>query len=444
MNTDLLAEKVWGRHFVSPENVAQRVMLLRQSLTDDATRPRYIETVRNKGYRLIPMVETVSADTPRAVPRPRRLVHGIAALLAIGLVAAGSYWFAGTAEQPAPVPSSVAVLPFENASPNPDDAYFAVGMQDEIVSQLTKISGLRVFPVRPGRGAHRSAGEVVRELNAATVLSGNVYSAEGRVRVNTFLTPAASDEPLWSESYEQERSGIFKIQSEVALDVAHALRLELSPTDRTRVERTPTTNPQAGDLYLVARARTPLSAELQLAITEVEQALALDAEYKEAWVLDAGLHIYAQFVYPERVEEHRERSEQAARRAIALDPEFGQAHAALGWSLLTKKDWMNAEAAFRRAAALNVPRASLGPYGFLQLSVGKFNDLALEVHEEARATDSGNELSHRMLAFVHEGRGEWARASGLYDSALRLFERDDLRNAVTSLAEHARILLATL
>ena len=241
VNADVLAEKVWGRHFVSPENVAQRVMLLRQSLADDASRPRYIETVRNKGYRLIPVVERVAADEPAAPPRRRNRVPIAAALLLAVGVTARKLLARRDCERPPPSPSSVAVLPFENLSPDVDDAYFAVSMQDEIVSQLTKIRSLAVFPMQPDAGVPRSIPDVGRDLNVATALGGSVHYAEGRMRVNTHLIETATNRNLWSNSYEHERSDIFAIQSDIALDVAEALRLELSADERERVERPPTT-----------------------------------------------------------------------------------------------------------------------------------------------------------------------------------------------------------
>ena len=118
VNADVLAEKVWGRHYVSPENVSQRIMLLRQSLDDDANRPRYIETVRNKGYRLIPVVEQTVSTHARTAPRRRWLISGATALLlAAGLTAVGSNWLTDRVERPAPLRNSVAVLPFESLRP---------------------------------------------------------------------------------------------------------------------------------------------------------------------------------------------------------------------------------------------------------------------------------------------------------------------------------------
>ncbi len=429
VNADVLAEKVWGRHFVSPENVAQRVMLLRQSLADDATRPRYIETVRNKGYRLIPVVASVPAAAVNPPPAHRRWLTpaiGAALLVGLGVSAAAAYWLNGTPERPAPNPSSVAVLPFENLSPEPDDAYFAAGMQDEVVNQLTKLRALSVIPVRSGDGA-QAILEVVRALDVATTLDGSVYYTKGRVRVVPRLVDIATGESLWSESYERELSDIFAIQSEIALEVARALSLELSAVERERIARVPTSDPRARDLYLMARTRDAYSSrEGPMAIAEIEQALAFDPEFTEALVLYAHLRCAAaQIVDPQRFDEHIQLAEQAAHRALALDPELGGAHHVLGTILEAKKDWTGAEAAFQKAMSLNVPAASMAGYALLQLYVGKFSVFAREILEGARAATPHDETMHRFLAFIHAGRGEWARANQLYDLGIRRFEDDD-------------------
>ena len=234
VNADVLAERVWGRHFVSPENVAQRVMLLRQCLSDDANKPRYIETVRNKGYRLIPIVERSAVEQRSSKPR-RHLIAGAALLFAIGVIGVASYWRAEPAPAP-PLPRSVAVLRFENVSPDANDASFAIGIQDEIVTQLTKIRGLRVIPVR-ALAAGPLSPNIVRELNVAATLSGSVSYSEGRVRVTPQLIEAATGVSLWSGRYERELNDIFAVQSEIALDVARELRLELSDSERRRIER---------------------------------------------------------------------------------------------------------------------------------------------------------------------------------------------------------------
>jgi TolB-like protein len=304
-------------------------------------------------------------------------------------------------------------------SPDPEDAYFAAGMQDEIVSQLTKISGLRVFPVRPGSAAQVSLPEIMRGLNVATVLGGSVRYSEGRVLVTPHLTEAASGETRWSDSYERDLKDIFAIQHDIALAVAQALRLELSAAERQRVERVPTIDRQARDLYLRARGRNLSPEEVLRAIDEVEQALARDDKFKEAWVIDSLLRNYAQYTDPKHIDEHRRRGEQAALRAVALDPDFGEGYLALGWSLASKKDIAGAEAAFREAVRLNVPLAELGSYAFLQLSAGKFGPPVRDIFEEAQAAEPQNQLYYRALAFVLEGLGERARADEVYESGVR-------------------------
>jgi TolB-like protein/DNA-binding winged helix-turn-helix (wHTH) protein/Tfp pilus assembly protein PilF len=424
VNADVLAEKVWGRHFVSPENVAQRVKLLRQSLSDDANKPRYIETIRNKGYRLIPVVETVraaQADPARPQWRPR-LVSAFAALLVVG--AATAYWVGGPLDALPPSPTSIAVLPFENLSPDPENAYFAASMRDEIVSQLTKISGLRVIPVRPLVGAQRTIAELGRDLNVATVLDGSVYYADGNVRVTPRLTDAAAGVSLWANSYERARSDIFEIQADIALDVARALSLELSAAERERVERVPTTNLGAQDSYLFAQTLACCSGDGLRAVDAIEQALQLDPAFKEAWVAKAHIRLNAAAVDPGRAAEHNQLGEQAARRALELDPQFGSAYKALGQALLAKNDWTGAEAAFRNAETLNVPPGERGSEAFLNLSAGKFGPVAREIFEQARAANPQSPLYYRFLMFVYEGLGERDRARGLYEDAMRAFPND--------------------
>lgn len=426
VNADVLAEKVWGRHFVSPENVAQRVMLLRQSLSDDANKPRYIETVRNKGYRLIPIVETVSPAEPNGTPRGRWMVAAAAVLLLAIVLAAVSYWLAGAPRPPSSA-SSVAVLPFENLSPGPDDAHFAAGMQTEIVSQLTKLRTLSVIPVRPGDGAERPIREILRGLDVATVLRGSVYYIDGRVRVTTFLEQVSTGLSLWSETYDRELNDIFGIHSEIALEVARALSLQLSAAERERIEHVPTTDPRARDPYLMALTRDAFSVrESRTAIEEVEQALEFDDEFKEAWVLDSHLRCAAaQFTDVEHLDEHLERAEHAARRALALDRELGSAYAALGDVLQAKRDWIGAERAFQTAMNLNVPATDMVGYAMLQLYAGKFSPFARDLLEQARAAAPQDENKHRFLAFTHEGLGESARAKELYDLGAHRFASDD-------------------
>ena len=419
VNADVLAEKVWGRHFVSPENVAQRVKLLRQTLADDATRPRYIETVRNKGYRLIPVVERALPNEIVSVPKHRRvLIMAVAALILVAATA--TYWLT---ERPPPLSRSVAVLPFENTGADVDDAFFATAMQDEIVSELTKLGDLIVIPVRLGAGGQGSIQEVIRGLEVATVLGGSVHSADGRWRVNTHLTAVATGVSLWSGSYQHERRDSFKIQNDIALDVARALSIELTAAVRERIVRVPTTDPRARELYLTARGRTTRDSpdETMLAIRELEQALELE-EFAEALALLSGLRGVSQFYEPAHAVEHQKLAEETARRALTLDPDLAEAHAALGFVLWTKNDWIGAEAAFRKADNLNLyPSGSMGARATMQLGAGNFA-VARDIGEKVRVAEPYNDIAHRFLMHAYAGLGDSQAATALYESGKSLFE----------------------
>jgi TolB-like protein/DNA-binding winged helix-turn-helix (wHTH) protein len=432
VNSELLAEKVWGRHFVSPENVVQRVKLLRQSLADDATQPRYIETVRNKGYRLIPSVRMAASDESPIAPRRRRFLWAAAALLATLALALGIYWRAAAPTEPAnarpayaPPPSSVAVLPFVNLSPDPDDAYFAVGLHEAVLSQLANVREMHVIArasVLGYDGTQKPIPVIARELNVETVLDGSVRYADGQVLVTMHLSDGATNTSLWSDSYAREFSAIFTIQNDIALEVASALKAELLPAERARVVRAPTTSLPAYTLYLqaVARTRRATPEETLLAIKNVEQALELDRDFAAAWVLYANLRTSAGFRDPEHVAEHHSQGEQAARRALELDPELGAAYGALGFVLAMKKDWTDAEAAYREAVRRNVPLGELAAYAMLTTSVANF-EYAREIHEEQLRLNPQNTTVRWMLMSNNALLGDWDVARAQYDAGRRLY-----------------------
>ncbi len=431
VTAEVLAEKVWGRHFVSPENVSQRVMLLRQSLADDATRPRYVETVRNKGYRLIPSVEIAAAEAS-AGARRRPLLWASAGLVATVALAFGLYWRAAAPTAPAdappryaPPPNSVAVLPFDNLSPHPDDAYFAVGLHEAILSQLANVYDLHVAArasLQRFAGTQQSTSAIARELNVETVLDGSVRYADGRVLVTMHLADGATNTSLWSDSYERDFSKIFTIQTDIALEVAEALQAELLPDERARVARAPTTSLPAYTWYLqaVTRHRRETHEEALLAIGDLERALELDPNFAAAWVLYANLRTAAGFRDPERAVEHRLQGEHAARRALELDPELGTAYTALGFVLAMKKDWAGGEAAYREALRRNVPLGEMSAYAMLTTVVADIAHAREILEQELRLSPQNSTVRWGLMA-TNALLGDWDVAHAHYDAGTRLF-----------------------
>lgn len=448
VSTDRLIAEVWNGRVIEESGVYKQINQLRSALGDDAQRPTFIETIPKRGYRLIAPVERdggaghATPDEPKTRGPDRTAIKRFAARgfywtalgSVVAVVAAFAAWQLESgprseshrAAADGPLPNSVVVLPFDNLSPDPKDYYFALGMQDQIVNELTELGGLRVASRTSAlryAGSQKSASEIAQELRVATVLDGTVSYADGRVRVTAHLSDGATNEILWSESYEHELSNIFAIQSDIALEVGRALKAALLPAERERVERVPTTSVPAYLLYLqaVAREDRDTPEETLIAIGDVEQALELAADFSKAWVLDANLRNVAQFYDPEHGDEHRSRSLAAARRAVELDPELGTAHAALGHALSMMKDWTGGEAAYREALRRNVPLGDIPSYAFLQLAVADFAR-ARETLGEARQLVPASSVALRFLVLANVYLGEWQLARVQYESGTRLFK----------------------
>jgi len=277
---------------------------------------------------------------------------------------------------PTPAPSarlrhSVAVLPLENLSPNPNDAYFAAGIHEEILNQLTKIKALSVIArtsVRKYQETDKTIREIAAELGVGTIMEGSVRYAGDRVRVTAQLIDAATDKHLWSEVYERDLADVFAIQADVATKIAAALEAELSPAEKRSVEKLPTDSPEAYAAYLRALAVFQehghtvgaLPGPRQAIQGHLDQAIALDPEFALAYVARARLSASRLNQDPgiyEDSEGGRAELEALALRdaeqALSIDPTVGAAH----WILarIHQFNWRGAEAlaAYQRAVELS-------------------------------------------------------------------------------------------
>ncbi len=236
---------------------------------------------------------------------------------------------------------SIAVLPFENLSEDKANAYFATGMQDEILTRLASIRDLKVIS-RTSTVKYQSHPEDLRtvgaQLGVATVLEGSVQRAGEQVHINLQLIDARDDSHLWAQSYDREIKDIFAVERDVAQSVADALKAQLMPAEAARVAATPTQNPAAYDLYLRGMAHfnkaydqdVLTAAEMPQAIALFEQALAADPKFALADAQLAYAHVYVHFAGLDRSETRLVAAKAAIDRALALQPDLGEAHFALG------------------------------------------------------------------------------------------------------------------
>ena len=206
-------------------------------------------------------------------------------------------------ESPRPLPSGIAVLPFENLSADPENAFFADGVQDEILNDLAKIADLKVISrtsvMQYKTGAKRNLRQIANELGVAHVVEGSVQRAANRVRVSAQLIDAKTDTHLWANSYDRPLDDVFAIQSEIAKAIAAQLQAKLSPAEKSAIEQPPTTNLVAYDRYLRAKkllAFTPNEVafleDMREMIRLLDQAVAYDPTFLLAYCELARAHAY--------------------------------------------------------------------------------------------------------------------------------------------------------
>jgi TolB-like protein/DNA-binding winged helix-turn-helix (wHTH) protein/Tfp pilus assembly protein PilF len=342
-----VAERLWNDRHVTQDTVRQRVKLLRKALSDDADDPRYINVVRGQGYRLIPDVAIIPTETtpPTWSQRPA-LVAGIALLVIATLFV--TYWGVpgihssiDSPDDPAqsiPDERSIAVLPFENLVPGPDNVFFVAGIHNDLLTQLSKVSSLKIISRTSVLGYEdrkKNLRQIGDELNVATILEGSVQRSGDMLRINVQLIDAESDEHLWAERYDRELTAqnLFAIQSEIATSIAGALQAIISPEELARLNEVPTESTRAYNHYLLGNMHLRGVDNRTMfpdAVHAFQRAVDEDPEFALAWALLARSHS-AVYLFVDHTESRRELARQAIDRAFELNPNLPEAHYAMGF-----------------------------------------------------------------------------------------------------------------
>ena len=295
--------------------------------------------------------------------------------------------------------ATIAVLPFRNLSTDPENAYFADGITEDVIANLSKIRAFKVISrasVMRFKEEHPPLREVGATLGANVVLAGSVRRADDRVRIVAQLTDAETDRHLWSETYDRRMADIFTIQSEVALQIASALEAELSPSEHTRVRRTPTNDLQAYHLFLQGRqvlGRYTTDAMLS-SLAFLARAIARDPDFASAHAMLAMVHAQLAEMGIFEPANAYARAAEAAHEALRLDPDLDTAHCALGFLKAVREyDWVGAEREFERALELNPSGAdTYDLYGRVCAGIERY-DQAIALLERAVELDP---LAHRV------------------------------------------------
>jgi serine/threonine protein kinase/Tfp pilus assembly protein PilF len=345
---------------------------------------------------------------PEARSRRRRVaLAGAALTFVIAAIAVGTWMYQRTRPL-TPMERSIAVLPFENLSSDKENAYFAEGIQDEILTRLSKIADLKVISrtsTQHYKSTPENLREIAKQLGVAHVLEGSVQKSADAVRVNVQLIKAANDSHLWSDTFDRKLNDIFSVESEVAKTIAEQLRAKLTGQEEQVIAARPTDNPEAYDAYLRGLAytlRTAFTPANSLGAQKyVKEAVRLDPKFALGWALlsyvDASGYL-TQSLQPTVA--LREEARAAAETALTLQPNLG-------------------EAVFAK--------------GFYHYACLKDYDTAVSYLEKAYQLLPNNSRIPQALAYVERRRGHWDKSEAYFKEAEKL----DPRN-VNLLSQHAR------
>ena len=427
-----LRAETWGNEtFVDFEHGLNLcIREVRAALDDDADTPRYVETLPRRGYRFIAQVNglqrdarsgaiTGEPDQLEASERPYsrwqplwlRVAAGIVAAFAIGVFAwgIGRRWVGAGDSHPSI--HTLAVLPLANLSNDPEQEFFADGMTDELITNLAKVSALRVISrtsVMRYRNTQKPLGEIGKELGADALIEGTVLRSGNSVRITVQLINASTDRHLWAEEYQRDVQDVLALQADVARAITTAVQINLTPQQQLRLASTHQIDPEAHDAYLrglyLFRKGKPESTEK--AIGYFEQAIARNPD--DPLIYAALSDAYSSLTPHARAPlDVLPKAKAAAARAVELDDTLAEAHASLAYvKLWFDWDWPGAEREYRRALELNpnLSKAHTGYAAYLA-TIGRVQE-AINEAERAHQLDpvSLSSLDSEASVFIYSRR----------------------------------------
>ncbi len=393
--------------------------------------------------------EGIRSTPSAAAPRTHRR-RNIIMLVATGVMASAiaGFFLLPRVSSARKIDKSIAVLPFENLSDDKENAYFADGIQDDVLTHLSKIGDLKVISrtsVMPYRGKASNVREIGKALGVATILEGSVRRIGNRVRVNVQLINAENDEHIWAEDYDRDLTDVFAIQTDLAQKIATELRAKLSPTEKAIIERKPTQN---GEAYLAfVQAHNLQGAfedfdKLKQSEQLYERAIELDPKFALALARYSQLESWIVHTFhPTR--ERREKARAFAEQALQLQPDLPEAHLAMGFSLYYGNNDFEAALKEFEIAQRGLPNESEGylALGAIQRRLGKWSESTASFEKAAslnpkdswvlqnlalnyqilRDFDAANKTIDRGLQIDPAGVGLWE-----IKSKLAIAEKGDL------------------
>ncbi len=476
-----LMSAIWPDTFVEDGNLNFNVSVLRKALGTDEAGEQYIQTVPRHGYRFNADVREVAEEVPALIvekpARPRSVVEtppvtkpevetaalgsvpadrkqtGRYVAAAVALVALGALsWFVffrkAAPNQPTsaapPAIQSIAVLPLKPLRNDESDKTLALGLTDTLVTRLGSLRSIVVRPVS-NAGQEPDSLEIGRRLRVDAVLEATLQRTDQRLRINTRLLRVGDGALIWSASFDENETDLFKLQNALAVQITESLGASLNAKEMELLTRRDTQNRGAFDAYWRGRffleKRNP-----QKAIAEFQQAINLDRNYALAFTGLADAYVWQASFTNEADDELYGKAKRATDKALELDPNLADAHSSLGrikhwydW------DWAGAETSFRRAIELNPNSVNAHQfYSRLLTTLGRYDEALNEMYKaqelDPRSADLGVPLSG-----ILEKRGEFDEAVRVLQSTLEMdkdskFARRGIANAYLLKGDYAKVI----
>ena len=428
-----LIAAVWGEVFVSDDVLTGSISALRKAFGDDARRPKVIETIHKRGYRLLPQVVPVVPERDakgvesidEVSTRRRKLVRNLP--LAIVLLSIAVISVAMLLKVPVrPRYDSIAVLPFLNAGNSSTPQYIGDGVAEQVINDLSQLSTLKVMAwatVSQNRQEQLNVQSLGRKLGVKAVLVSRITCESDRVILQTELVDVGGGAQLWGHTYERRVSELGTLQSQISRDVISKLQVKVSPSEENRLMHRYSASPEAYELYLKGRFFWGMRTKegLQQGIQYFERAIHIDPDYALAYAGLADCYNLLDDWGETPPRESFPKAREAANRAISLDPSLAEAHVSVAMVRSSYDwDWAGAEQEFKQAIELNpnYPTAHQW-YGLMLASLGRFPEAEAET-KRAQQLDPMSPITNMALAEVYAWEHNYDKSIVQYKEVLKL------------------------
>jgi len=391
---------------------------------------RKVEREITTGERSKSVVSGLKEDKKPAVdiPRTKRSNTWMLSIPVIVLLLIGIYFLFPDKQAMTDISRSIAVLPLENLSPDPDDAIFAAGMHEDIIIQLSRIGDIHVIARSSVMGypaGQRNIQRISNDLGVHSILEGSVRRAGGRVRVAVTLIDVRSNRTLWADTFDRDLTDIFTIQSEIAFEIAHALEARLTDREKQQLDERPTTVSEAYEYYLRAREYYTLPAIQEDYYINAEaflkKAIEYDPEFAHAYALLSRTYSFMRWFGYDTSPETRAAALHNAERAFEIQPDLPEAHIAMGYYYYYGyREYDKALEHFYRALHFQPNNVEIiASIGFVERRLGRFED-SIRNLTKAISLDPRNLNLLFNNAQSYTITGKYEEANQLYEKALAI------------------------